>query len=149
MSIPNDFWIKGGAAMLLPYRDQAGGFYYDNLANNPDGRTACGYTKAPDWPDFDPTTQEPIWQGGGWVLFNLPAPSPPLRPELPKSVVIKRLISIGKISAAMTAIMANPAFFALWTAPDWPNVYCDDADLLTLLHGIGCTDAEIATVTAA
>lgn len=72
----------------------------------------------------------------------------PVRRELTKSTLMQRLNAIGKLQLAFNALMSEPLQFGLWFAPDWPNVYADDADLLTMLHAIGCTDAEIAQVTA-
>ena len=65
-----------------------------------------------------------------------------------KSTAIARVAAIGKINAVSAALNSNPLAFAQWYAPDWPNVYADDPGLLAVLGGVGCTDAEIATVTA-
>lgn len=75
-------------------------------------------------------------------------PSPPIRPELPKSTVIARLNAIAKLTTVWTILEANPLAFSQWFAPDWPNVYCDDAGMLAVLGAAGLTADEIATVTA-
>lgn len=70
------------------------------------------------------------------------------RRQLPKSVVQERMNTIGKLGVAFAALQSNPLAFGRWFAPNWPNVYADDADLVGLLTAIGCTEAEIAEVTA-
>jgi hypothetical protein len=79
--IPNTLWQKaGGTPAPLPASDRdATGTPWDNLAGNAAGRAACGYTKAPDWPDFDPATQVPGWVNGAWVVGAIPTPTPAVR----------------------------------------------------------------------
>lgn len=74
-----------------------------------------------------------------------PAPRPLLR----KSLVQERLHLIGKLGAALEALNSEPILYVRWFAPDWPNVYADDAGLLGVLSDIGCTAEEIAAITAA
>lgn len=82
-------------------------------------------------------------------IVVLPEPEPePVRRLIAKSVVQERMHDAGKLSAALAALQSQPIFFARWFAPDWPNVYFDDEGLLTVLGAIGCTEAEIAAITA-
>jgi hypothetical protein len=74
-------------------------------------------------------------------------PDPPRR-EIPKSTVQARLAAIGKFDAVFAILLAQPVFFGKWFAPDWPNVFFDDADMLMLLAAAGCTEGEIAVITA-
>jgi hypothetical protein len=76
-------------------------------------------------------------------------PSPPVRRLIRKSVVQERVHAIGKMGAAFTALQSDPISFGRWFAPDWPNVYFDDEGLLAMLEAIGCTEAQIAAITAA
>ena len=86
------------------------------------------------------------WDGEAFVLP--PAPTPPRR-LIKKSVVQERVNAIGKLGTVLAALNAEPLYFARWFAPDWPNVYFDDPAMLALLSAVGCTQGEIATITAA
>lgn len=66
-----------------------------------------------------------------------------------KSVVQERVHAIGKLGFAFAVLQADPINFGRWFAPDWPNVYFDDEGLLAVLAAIGCTEEEIAAITAA
>jgi hypothetical protein len=83
----------------------------------------------------------------GVVRHADPAPEP-VRPELPKDVVIQRLIYIDKASAVMALLKADDGLFALWFAPSWPNVYKDDERVLNLLYAAGLDADEVAQVMA-
>lgn len=72
----------------------------------------------------------------------------PVRRLIPKSTVTARLIGLGKAGDVKALFDANPEMHFKWFAPDWPNVYADDEGLLQALDAIGCTEAEIAAVTA-
>lgn len=72
----------------------------------------------------------------------------PARRLIAKSVVQERVDAEGKMGDALTALLSQPLQFARWFAPDWPNVYADDEGLLMLLAAIGCTEGQIATITA-
>ncbi len=76
------------------------------------------------------------------------ASAPQPRRLIPKSVIQERINEIGKLGVVMTALLAQPLYFSRWFAPNHPNVYFDDADMLALLDAVGCTPDEIATVTA-
>jgi hypothetical protein len=75
-------------------------------------------------------------------------PTPP-RAQLPKSTVTSRVDAVGKLPVVFGILNSQPSLFAKWFAPDWPNVYVDDAGLLQVLAAAGLTADEIATVTAA
>ena len=77
-------------------------------------------------------------------IVREPEPPPlPVRPSVRKSTVTNRLVAAGKIADAMTALLADAAAFGRWFAPDWPNVYCDDEQVVALLTAIGADPAEI------
>ena len=88
------------------------------------------------------------WDGEAFVL---PTPDPPPRRLIPKSVIQERVNDIGKLGAVMAVLRSEgqEINYARWFAPDWPNVYFDDPAMLTLLAAVGCTEGEIATITAA
>lgn len=73
---------------------------------------------------------------------------PPPRRLIKKSVVQERVNDIGKLGTVLAALNAEPLYFARWFAPDWPNVYADDEGLLAVLTAVGCTEGEIAAITA-
>lgn len=77
-------------------------------------------------------------------------PEPVPRRLIPKSVVQERAHTAGKLAAVMTLLETpgNEIYKARWFAPDWPNVYFDDPQMLTMLAAVGCTAEEIAEITA-
>lgn len=75
-------------------------------------------------------------------------PPPTVRPELPKSTVTSRVDAIGKLPGVWAVLNSQVQLFVLWFSPDWPNVYCDDANLFAALNAAGLTGDEIAQVTA-
>jgi hypothetical protein len=75
------------------------------------------------------------------------APPPPRR-TIPKSIVIARVEVAGKLAAVWAGLQAQPLLFSQWFTPDWPNVFFDDEGMLAMLDGVGCTEAEIAAITA-
>jgi hypothetical protein len=83
----------------------------------------------------------------GVIVLNatFEAASPPARRTIPKSLVQARLIDTGKMDAVFAALLSSPANFAKWFAPDWPNVFADDAAMLAVLTAVG---ADIETITA-
>lgn len=88
-----------------------------------------------------------LWNG---ETLSLPpvVEEPPPRRLIAKSLVQERVHVLGKLGIAFAALQAEPILFGRWFAPDWPNVYADDENLLLLLNAIGCTEAEIAEITA-
>jgi hypothetical protein len=84
------------------------------------------------------------WDG---EVFTPPV-TEPARRLIAKSLVQERVHAIGKLGDAFTALQSQPIYFGRWFAPDWPNVYADDEGLLAILVAIGCSPAEIETITA-
>ena len=106
------------------------------------------WTPGDDYDVIDcPASVGPGWTHDSDGFHAPPEPTPPRR-TIPKSVVQERMNDIGKLGAAFAALNSNPIFFGRWFAPDWPNVYFDDEGLLMVLSAIGCTEAQIAAVTA-
>lgn len=83
-----------------------------------------------------------------WAAMQADPPEAPRR-LIPKSVVQERVNAVGKLGAILTALNAQPIYFARWFAPNYPNVYFDDPDMLALLAAVGCTAGEIVAITAA
>jgi hypothetical protein len=71
----------------------------------------------------------------------------PPRREIEKLVVQERLKAIDKLDAAWTILQSDPDTFGKWIM-DGKNVFADEPLLLGLLTAIGCTEEEIAAVTA-
>lgn len=90
--------------------------------------------------------------GPGWTFdgeeYSPPPPPPQPRRLIAKSTVQERVNTIGKLDEVLAVLNSQSIFFARWFAPDWPNVYFDDEGLLTILAAVGCTPAEIETITA-
>lgn len=61
--IANNLWRKnGGVPRELPFEDRdINNKTWTNLPHNAEGREECGWSKAPDWPDYDPTSESPFW----------------------------------------------------------------------------------------
>lgn len=73
---------------------------------------------------------------------------PPPRRLIPKSTVQERVAAVGKLDAVMAVLLSQPLYFSRWFAPNHPNVYFDDEDMLAMLNAVGCTEAQIADITA-
>lgn len=82
-----------------------------------------------------------------WAEMQAVPPEAPRR-LIPKSVVQERINAVGKLGAALTALNAQPLYFARWFAPNYPNVFFDDPDMLALLAAVGCAAGEIEAITA-
>ena len=77
-------------------------------------------------------------------------PKPIPRRLIRKSVVQERAHTLGKLASILTVLRSpgQEISYARWFAPDWPNVYADDAGMLAILSAVGCTPEEIAEITA-
>lgn len=76
-------------------------------------------------------------------------PAPPRR-LLPKSTVTARLIELGVIAETLAMLRTDPAAYARWFTPDWPEVFADDEGLLTFFGpaGLNLTQEQIDAVLA-
>lgn len=112
-------------------------------------------------PPIDDSNQPLTWEARHSALIALmpqettvvvePDPPAPTRRLLPKSVVQARLDATGKWEAVASLLFSEGLpniYYARWFAPDWPNVYFDDPDLLLILLAAGCTPSEVASITA-
>lgn len=63
-------------------------------------------------------------------------PPEPVR-TVPKSLVMDRLTAAGKIHDAFTALIAEPALFARWFAPDRQVVNSNDQDTIAFIEALG------------
>ncbi|HEX8446273.1 MAG TPA: hypothetical protein VF649_06630 [Sphingomonas sp.] len=68
-------WMRaGGEPQPLPYFDQdADQNLWSDLANNPDGRVACGWVEAPAAPAIDPEIETIAWVDGDWRVTPIAA----------------------------------------------------------------------------
>jgi hypothetical protein len=64
-----------------------------------------------------------------------PAPTPAM--VIPKSLVMTRLTDAGKIDDALKALLAKPALFARWFAPDRQGVNQNDPDTILFIKQLG------------
>jgi hypothetical protein len=72
---------------------------------------------------------------------------PPPRTLIRKSTVIRRCHEAGVLAAVM-AILDHPSNAyakARWWAPDWPEVFADDPEMVAMLTAVG---ADVAVITA-
>jgi len=69
-------WRKGEAApQALPSLDyDHEGQPWSDLANDADGRVACGWSPAPEPPQHNPAVEYAVWSSGAWLIQPLPAP---------------------------------------------------------------------------
>lgn len=77
-----------------------------------------------------------------WAANALTSP----RRELPKSLVMARLMAAGQFAAVFAVLRSNDEAFAKWFAPDWPNVFADDKGMLAIFAAVGGID--VAAITA-
>lgn len=78
-----------------------------------------------------------------WTAAAPPPPPPPPRRMVPKSTIVTRLNTAGKLSAASSALNADLYTRERWYAPDKPALYFDDPEALALLQAIGADPAVI------
>jgi hypothetical protein len=74
-------------------------------------------------------------------------PPPVVRTLVRKSTVIRRCHEAGVLAAVM-AILDHPSNAyakARWWAPDWPEVFADDPEMVAMLTAVG---ADVAVITA-
>ncbi len=91
----------------------------------------------------------PELSGGAWrQTWSVEASPDAPRRLIPKSVIQERVNDIGKLEAVLAALQSQAILYARWFAPDWPNVYYNDAAMLYLLDAVGCTAPEITAITA-
>lgn len=139
-NFPNDwYWIVGGDDTRA-YSSVAAAYVAAGDAAYTAFRAGGGFPSR----IVDETELGAVLAAHGVPTGPLPAP----RRQLPKSTVHARLTAVGKLAAAFAIIQGDPSLFGQWFAPDWPNVYVDDAGLLQVLQAAGCTADEIAQVTA-
>lgn len=91
---------NGGPPQALPAVDYSGAdrLPWTDLANNPEGRQACGWTEAPDPPEYDPATQRLVWAGEAWAIEEIEIVEPP--PPPPEPVRIGKYWLFSRFSEA-------------------------------------------------
>lgn len=163
-------WTKSGAApVTLPAEDvDADGRIWTDLANNAEGRTACGWTAAPPAPPYDLATEDLVWSPTGeWFVVLRPQPEP-VAPVVPAEVwtyqaktvmALTTLESLGlsgdPFGLAAGATLYDAVLAAVASLPDQQRLIATiqlegapgtrrDAPLLASLAGpLGLTDAMI------
>lgn len=108
-------WQKnGGDPATLPFQDaQADGTIWTNLADNPEGRAACGWTQAPDEPPYNPATQQVAWVNGTWVVQPIPTPpTPPVSRTIARIDFVRRftVTEMARIQGSADPIVKNFLF---------------------------------------
>lgn len=115
------FRRNGGAPAPLPFDAfDAAGDHWSDLANNPEGRKACGFVEAPPQPDYDPATQAVRWDQASeaWVVEALPPP-PPAPEPVPQSLTKLAFVTLCQKAGGMTPTLymqarKSPDFEYLW-----------------------------------
>lgn len=113
-----------------------------NLDPESEWQPDAGFEAVPCGPEVGPG-----WTYDGEDFIAPPQPDPPRR-LIDKSVVQERVNAIGKLDDVMALLNSQAIYFARWFVPGWTEVYFDDADLLAILAAVGCTPAQIETITA-
>ena len=95
-------WLKGDADPApLPYLNVApNGDTWCDLDNNPEGREACGWSRAPDALVIDPATQALAWSNGAWLVTTIEPPDPVVQ------LAVARARCIAKIDVDAEAARA-------------------------------------------
>ena len=103
------YWLKDGDnPQALPTEDRdADGYIWTDLENNPHGLDLCGWTQAPDQPDYDPATQTVDWVDGAWAVHDIPAPPAP--DNVPIAKLREVLATYGLTSDQIDAIISSAA----------------------------------------
>lgn len=156
--IANDLWQKnGGTPQPLAYSDyDSNGTPWARLFDNETGRLACGWIKAPDYPDYDFALQAPVWEGGAWMVVTLPVVVPPepepvmrrtSRIEFLQRIPAEKRIAIRQ--AGKTDLVIED-FLDLLSATDWVELDNDDTvNALTYIVGLGLlTFGDVAVIRA-
>lgn len=96
-------WSKGGAEPVdaLPWQETAAGALYTDLANNPEGRAACGWLEASDKPEAWPGKLV-VWRKGQWRQVDAPAPPPPA-PRILSRIDFQRRFTVEELAAIQGA----------------------------------------------
>jgi hypothetical protein len=153
--IANDLWQKnGGLPQDLPYSDKdADGTPWDRLTDNVAGREACGWSKAPAYPDYDANVQQPVWVDGSWTLMVVP--TAPVVPSIRRASQIEVLQRIPQakrwaiLTAAKTDVVIEDIMGLLRATL---QVELDDPDLIAglayLVSKNLLTTADVAVIRA-
>jgi len=140
-------------AQITIYITDSFGIYVGSQEIDDHGRMPPGsvLTKPPKHTGSEVAHWSP---GEGWEVLadRPPAPEPPPPPRrlLPKSVVQERAHTLNKLATILAVLRSagQEINYARWFAPDWPKVFADDPGVLEILAYVGCTEAEIAEITA-
>lgn len=121
------------------------------LARNTDNLGSFGPEPDGDLVSFASGAAVPgmLWDGAT-LSSPPPEPAPYVRRLILKSVVQERAHALGKLAPILAILRSEgqEINYARWFAPDWPRVYFDDPAMLALLEAVGCTEAQIAEITA-
>ncbi len=112
---------NGGVPEVLSFGAfDANNDYWSDLANNPEGREACGFIAAPYPNGFDPDKQVATWDEAAeaWVVSDRPAPPLPPEPQ-PLSLTKLAFVTLCQKAGGMTPTLymqarKSPDFEYLW-----------------------------------
>lgn len=117
------------------------------------GKTIQRFTEIP--PRVDLPTGDVVfaavldWSNGDFQIIATTWVEPDPVPErrmVRKSLIIERLNTAGKLSAASSALNADLYRRERWYASDHSAIYADDAEALALLNAIGADPLVIMAV---
>ncbi len=123
-------WTKSGSypSALPPSDTDQEGRIWTDLANNPDGQAATGWTSAPPAPAFDAASEILTWTDGAWRVEDRPADPPPPAPPVVR--VTKSDFSRLLTFAELARMNAKRRQVAELTAADYEDP--DKAPLIEL-----------------
>jgi hypothetical protein len=97
--------------------------------------------------DYQPAPGEVIFDDYATpeeLASAFPGYEPPAeRQKVAKSIVMLRLIDLGKMGQAYEMLSSQPNFFARWFAPDHPAVFCDDPDAMAFVTALNLDPGTI------
>lgn len=116
-------WRKnGGSPQTLPAVDvDPQHNSWSDLANDPDGREACGWEAAPEIPTFDPATERVEWKGSAYVVIAIV-------PQIIARWQAKLALQAAGLLETVEAYMAS--------APAESRIYWADVDNLNRTHPV-------------
>lgn len=132
-------WIKnGGAPQELPFMDAANNSVYSDLANNPEGREACGWAAAPEQPEHDPDVSKLEWVDGGWEVVSI-TPVKVTRHQAKEA--LRRAGHLSAILAYIPTVDDGGELALFWSEAE--DFHRNHPQLLKVGDALGLTSAQI------
>lgn len=133
-----DLWRKnGGPPRDLPQDDiDASKQSWSDLANNPEGREACGWVRAPEYPEYDTATHKPVWGTTDWVIV-------PIVPQKVSRMQAKLALDEAGMLDAVETFMASapPRVRIYWT--EVSELHRNHPVLLEATTALGMTSQQV------